>query len=161
MRAQPDNTGGLPQTNQNNTFSRVVGMAAAVREYCELQGDEETKNISADEVECIDDGPVVQLPFRCPVSLLIAFHLIAPTLATSLSYIHILCVYSKQTQNPCKWVLITKALWLRCGTQLVQPEDVKGALPAGKLVEKCCDVAACKQCLETVGLRFHRQRDRR
>ena len=54
--------------------SLVEDGIGSVREFIgELESDEETKNIGADEVECSDDGPVVQLPFRCPVSPFLAF----------------------------------------------------------------------------------------
>ena len=52
---------GVPQKNKN---SLVEDGSGSVGEFIgELQGDDETKNICAGEVECSDDGPVVQLPF--------------------------------------------------------------------------------------------------
>ena len=52
------------------TSSPVEDGSGNVWEFTKkLQGDKDTENIRADEVECSDDCPVVQLPFPCPVWL--------------------------------------------------------------------------------------------
>ena len=46
------------------TSSPVEDGSGNVWEFTQkLHGDKDTENIRADEVECSDDGPVVQLPF--------------------------------------------------------------------------------------------------